>query len=173
MKINTLLPFFISFMLAFACFGAASFSMTDFQKKVYPRKSFLSIEKRTTYFRCTKKFCKKVGSVGMAANGSVIKHTKDKTYILTAAHLIWLNPLSTIRRLMIYRPGAKVKVITNYSAVDFAGNKYVGLKLVSYNKNTDLAIMKLKRTKLAVIAIAKKAPAVGAALYNISTPAGI
>ena len=173
MKINALLTFFISFMLAFTCFGAVSFSMTDFQKKVYPRKSFLSIEKKTTYYRCTKKLCKKVGSVGIAANGSVIKHTKDKTYILTAAHLIWLNPLSTIRRLMIYRPGAKVKVITNYSAVDFHGNLYMGLKLVSYDKDTDLAIMKLKRIKLPVIVIAKKAPEIGAMLYNVSTPAGV
>jgi S1-C subfamily serine protease len=109
----------------------------------------------------------------MAANGSVIKHTKNKTYILTAAHLIWLNPLSTIRKLMIYRPGAKVKIVTSYSAVDFVGNLYMGLKLVSYNKNTDLAIMKLKRIKLSIIEIAKKAPKVGDMLYNVSTPAGM
>ena len=173
MKINALLTFFISFMLAFTCFGAVSFSMTDFQKKVYPRKSFLSIEKRTTYFRCTKTFCKRVGSMGMAANGSVIKHSKNKTYILTAAHLVWLEPLSPMRRLMIYRPGAKVKVVIRYSAVDFSGNKYVGLKVVSYDKNTDLAILKLKRIKLPVIPIAKKAPNVGSALYNVSTPSGM
>ena len=109
----------------------------------------------------------------MTASGSIIKNTKKRSYILTAGHLVWISPLSFSRRLFIYRPGAKVKTVTNYVATDFWGNKYENLKMVSYDKDSDLAILRMKKVKIKAIPIAKNAPKIGDPLYNISAPAGM
>jgi len=169
MKTSAFLIIFLSFFLGF---GAIGFTMTDFQKKVYPRKSFMYITKRVTYFRCTKIYCGVEATRSMAASSSVVRHTKNKTYLLTAAHLIWMSPLGLFQRMRIYRPGAKIKKSISYTAVDFWGKKHYGLRVVRQNKKTDLALMSLKRTKHPVISIAKKAPDVGNTLYAVSAPHG-
>jgi len=141
-------------------------------KKVFPRKSFVFMKKKTTFFQCAKNQCKIVYRGKMTGSASVIHHEKNRTYLMTAAHMIWMLPIHPVRKLLLEVKG-KLKHVSTYTFTDFYGKKYGLKEVIKSDKKTDLAIVSIKRTAIPAIPLSHQAPKVKERLFNVAAPAGI
>ena len=173
-KITLFTLFFLSsgFILATngGCISAA-LSVVNV-KKVFPRKSFVFMKKKTTFFQCTKNQCKIVYRGKMTGSASVIHHNKNRTYLMTAAHMIWMLPIHPVHKMVLEMKG-KLKHVSTYTFTDFYGKKYGLKKVIKSDKKTDLAIVSIKRTNILAIPLAYSAPKVKERLFNVAAPAGV
>ena len=173
-KITLFTLFFLSFGFILATNGgciSAALSVVNV-KKVFPRKSFVFMKKKTTFFQCTKNQCKIVYRGKMTGSASVIHHNKNRTYLMTAAHMIWMLPIHPIRKLLLEAKG-KLKHVSTYTFTDFHGKKYGLKEVIKSDKKTDLAIVTIKKTNIPALPLAYKAPKVKDRLFNVAAPAGI
>jgi len=140
--------------------------------KVFPRKSFLFVEKKTTFFLCTTNQCKMVFSGKMTGSASVIYHNETRTFVLTAAHMVWMKPISFFRKIKFETQG-KLKSVDSWTLIDINGKKYKGIKVVKSNKESDLAILSIKKAKIPALEISDQAPRIADKLYNVGAPTGM
>jgi S1-C subfamily serine protease len=168
----TLLSISLGFVLitTSACIST-SYSVVNV-KKVFPRKSFVFVKKTTTFFQCKKNQCKIVFRGTMTGSASVIHHDRNRTYLMTAAHMIWMLPIHPVYKMMLERKG-KLKSVSTYTFVDFHGKKYGLKKIIKSDKRTDLAIVSIKKTNIPAIPLAHSAPKVKERLFNVAAPAGV
>lgn len=138
---------------------------------VYKQKAFLQFILTSTVNICKSKQCQKKAMVSYGSS-AIFKHTKNFTYLITAAHNlrgIMINP----RFLMILKAsGATVKITKAMKVRDWFGRDYKVLKVVRLNPISDLAVLKIARVKLPHYEIADRQPEKGERLYNISAPRG-
>ena len=168
----TLLTISLGFVLATtsACIST-SYSIVNV-KKVFPRKSFVFVKKTTTFFQCTKKRCKIVYRGKMTGSASVIHHKEKRTYLMTAAHMIWMLPIHPVYKMLLEQKGP-VKHVSTYTFTDFYGKKYGLKEIIKSDKKTDLAIVSIKRANIAAIPLAYSAPKIKERIFNIAAPAGV
>ena len=139
--------------------------------KVFPRKSFLFVEKKTTFFQCAKLQCKIVFEGKMTGSASVIFHNKKKTFVLTAAHMVWMQAIHPIHKMMLERKG-KLKSVDSWTLTDINDKKYKGIKVIKSNKDNDLAILSISRNNVPELTVSSEPPKIGDKLYNVGAPAG-
>jgi len=152
-------------------FSCVSFTPHLNVSKVFPRKSFLFVEKKTTFFRCAVNQCKLVHEGKMTGSASVIFHNKKRTFVLTAAHLVWMQTIHPIRKMMLERKG-KLKAVDSWTLTDISGKKYKGIKVIKSTKNNDLAILSIPRNNVPALTVSTEPPKIGDKLYNVGAPAG-
>ena len=164
----------ISLGLTLATTGACiprGYNLVD-TKKVFPRESFIFVKKKTVFYRCTKNQCKTVYTGGMSGSASIIHHRGDKTFLMTAAHLIWMLPIHPIHKMILEKKG-KLKTHSTYTFTDINGKKYKLKKVVKSDKASDLAIVAMEKSTLPALPLSRKAPKVKDRLFNIAAPAGV
>ena len=152
-------------------FSCVSFTPHLNISKVFPRKSFLFVEKKTTFFQCAKLQCKIVFEGKMTGSASVIFHNKKKTFVLTAAHMVWMQAIHPIHKMMLERKG-KLKSVDSWTLTDISGKKYKGIKVIKSDKSNDLAILSINRNNIPELAVSSEGPKIGDKLYNVGAPAG-
>ena len=129
--------------------------------------TFLKIEKITEISVCNPrnlKHCitKKYGST---ASSFLIKHKKDKSYVITSAH-VCVNDYGRL----IYLPKFKAKV--QFYGLDLNLKKY-DYKIEKVDFENDLCLVSTKRMKKKPYKIARKNPKLGEHVYNIAAPRDI
>jgi len=141
-------------------------------KKVFPRQSFIFVKKKTVFYRCTKNLCKTVYTGRMSGSASIIHHSGDKTFLMTAAHLIWMLPIHPIYKMLLEKKG-KLKTHSTYTFTDINGKNYKLKKIVKSDKTSDLAIVAMEKSTLPPLPLSRKAPQIKDRLFNIAAPAGV
>jgi len=143
-------------------------------KKVFPRQSFIFVEKKTVFFRCSdkKSICIPLHTGKMTGSASIIHHRGDKTFLMTAAHLIWMLPIHPMLKMLLEKKG-KLKWHSTYTFTDINGKKHKLKKIIKSDKKTDLAIVAMERSSLPALPLSRKAPEVKDRLFNIAAPAGV
>ena len=173
-KITLFTLLFLSFGFILAtnggCISAALNAISA--KKVFPRESFVFVHKKTTFFQCAENQCKIVFKGRMTGSASAIHHKGKNTYLMTAAHMIWMQPISLFRKFMLERKG-KLKAVSSYTFTDFKGKKYKLKKVIKSDKKTDLAIVAIARANIPTLPLSHQAPEVKDKLFNIAAPHGV
>jgi S1-C subfamily serine protease len=141
-------------------------------QKVFPRQSFLFVEKDTIFFQCGKLQCKRVHKGGMTGSASVIYHNKKRSFILTAAHLVYMKPIDFFKKMKLEEDG-ELKTVDIWTLTDVKGKKYKNIKVLSWDRKTDIAILSIKRINLPALHIAAVPPKIGDKLYNVGAPHGL
>ena len=141
-------------------------------RKVFPRKSFLFVRKTSTFFQCAKIQCKIVHKGTMTGSASVIHHRGNKTFLLTAAHMIWMEPINFMQRMLLEANGP-LKIVSSYVFTDIRGKKFKLQKIIKSDKATDLAVVQIARTDIPALLLSEHAPRVKDKLYNIAAPTGM
>ena len=136
-------------------------------KYVFFKGAFLKIEKKVTVTACNprdKKQCLTQEYMSTASS-FLIKHKKDKSYLLTAAHVC-------------HTDYGKLAFLPNFQAKEeFYGldlnMKRVEYKIHSMDIKSDLCIVSTKRLDVRPYKIADTYPELGSVVYNIAAPLGI
>ena len=142
-------------------------------QKVFPRKSFLFVEKNTTFFQCGKLQCKKVFKGGMTGSASVIYHNKKRSFVLTAAHLVYMEPIHPLHKLSLEAEGGELKSVNSWTLTDINGKKYKNIKVLSWSDKTDIAILSIAKINIPALDVAPAPPEIGDKLYNVGAPHGL
>ena len=136
-------------------------------KNVFFQGTFLKIEKKILISAChpvniNKCITKRYES---SASSFLIKNKKDKSYLITAAHVCVtsMGKLSTL---------PKFSYSEQFYGIDQAGRifKY---KVVAVNNMYDLCLISTKRMNTKAYRIASLIPDRGEKIYNIAAPVGI
>ena len=129
--------------------------------------TFLKIEKITEISVCNPQniehcITKKYGST---ASSFLIEHKKNKSYLITSAH-VCVNDYGRL----IYLPKFKAKV--KFYGLDLNLKKY-DYKIEKVDFENDLCLVSTKRMKKKPYKIARKNPKLGEYVYNIAAPRDI
>tara|TARA_Y100001973_G_C5208914_1_gene343849 strand:- start:13058 stop:13705 length:648 start_codon:yes stop_codon:yes gene_type:complete len=108
----------------------------------------------------------------MTGSASVIYHSNKSSYILTAAHMIWMEPISNFKRIMLESQG-KLKIVSTYTFQDITGRKYKLKKIIKSDKKSDLAIVSIDKVNIPMLHISSTEPKLGEKLYNVAAPTGL
>ena len=108
----------------------------------------------------------------MTGSASIIHHRGDKTFLMTAAHLIWMLPIHPMLKMLLEKKG-KLKWHSTYTFTDINGKKHKLKKIIKSDKKTDLAIVAMERSSLPALPLSRKAPEVKDRLFNVAAPAGV
>lgn len=99
-------------------------------------------------------------------SGSVIRITKNTTFILTAAHIVYEDKIIRNKYGKLEKKTYKSKRII----VETKNKKYKAV-IIKVDKNLDIAIIKIfKNLKVKPVKIAKKEPEIGDIVWVISNP---
>jgi S1-C subfamily serine protease len=124
--------------------------------------------------------CLKMDPKKFSASGSVIKHVKDKSYILTAAHFCNINRAQVIEMAVDpavigahFKNIKDVKIHVLIEILDGTGTTRVG-EVVQSNDLLDVCVLKTDRIKdVLPLKLASAPPTYGDTLWNLSSPLGI
>tara|TARA_Y100000034_G_scaffold127869_1_gene181445 strand:- start:255 stop:953 length:699 start_codon:yes stop_codon:yes gene_type:complete len=153
---------FISLLLLTSCVTSSIHNKYAFFKG-----TFLKIEKKVTVTACNprnKKQCLTQKYMSTASS-FLIKHKKDKSYLMTAAHVC-----HTDYGKLVFLPKFQVK--EEFYGLDF-DMKRVEYKIYSMDLKSDLCIVTTKRLDAKPYKIAGSYPDLGSIVYNIAAPMGI
>ena len=165
-NISSIFAFFIIF------FGSGA-TEAKYNEKIYPRESFVFIKKIDVFFSCKENYCRIVGKSLITGSGSIVGHSKKYSYILTADHVVRSMAIPFHHHLRIRsekKKGNKIKTMSRILVFSFDGKSRLLEKIVSYNKEHDLALLKVKKIKFKALKMAREEPKVGDKLYNIAAP---
>ena len=167
MKKTGLILFFLFTIIA----GAMANS--GYNEKIYPRESFVFIKKIDVFFSCKKNYCRVVGKSLVTGSGSLVGHSEKYSYVLTAAHVIKTVSIPFHHHLRIRnekRKGNEIKTMSRILLFDFGGKSHLLKQVVSYDKEHDLALLKIRKIKFKALKVAEREPKIGNKLYNIAAP---
>ena len=108
-------------------------------------------------------------SVVSTGSGSVVAHENGKTYILTAAHVCWVEPYETVSRggmLLEIKQTSEISLIHNSGDVISAEVFYV-------DEERDVCLMSTQGTWGSALPVAGNDPVRGQKYYNMAAPYGI
>ena len=153
---------FISLLLLTSCVNSSTHN-----KHVFFKGTFLKIEKKITVTACNPRneeqcLTQKYMST---ASSFLIKHEKDKSYLITAAHVC-----HTDYGKMVFLPNFQVK--EEFYGLDF-DMKRVEYKVYSIDLKSDLCLVVTKRLDAKPYRIASSYPGLGSVVYNLASPLGI
>lgn len=136
-------------------------------KHAFFKGTFLKIEKKVTITACnprdhTQCVTKEYNS---SASSFLIKNKKNKSYLLTAAHVC-----KTDYGSLAYLPKFQVK--EEFYGLDFKMQKFE-YKVHTVNEKSDLCVVTADRIDSKPYKIAKSYPNLGDVVYNIAAPLGI
>ena len=136
-------------------------------KHAFFKGTFLKIEKRVIITACNPKNDKQciTKEYNSSASSFLIKNKKDKSYLLTAAHVC-----KTDYGSLIFLPKFQVK--EEFYGLNFKMQKFK-YKVHSIDQKNDLCIVTSDRIDAKPYKIAKSYPALGDVVYNIAAPLGI
>ncbi len=152
--------------LIFLSLNSCSLPATH-SKSVFFKGTFLKIEKNVKIKVCNPKnpsYCL-TRVFQSSASSFLIGHEKDKSYIMTSAHVC----ITDYGRLVLL-PGFEAKE-TFYGLTEKMNKHFY--KIEAVDKNSDLCVVSTKRFKGKPYKIAKKNPKRGEKIYNISAPLGV
>ena len=104
-----------------------------------------------------------------SGSGSIIKVDKNKTYILTAAHVIYGEKIVRNDKDKLERQGKLSRNIT----ITSNGKKYKALT-VKIDRDLDLAVLKIyKKLNVKPVKISKEEPKLGDVVWTVGNPGGL
>ncbi len=123
--------------------------------------------------------CLKMDPKRFSASGSVIKHIKEKSYVLTAAHFCNINRAQVIEAAVNpalieahFKDIEDINVHVLIEILDGNGITRIG-KIVESNALLDICILKTDRIDTKALQLASAPPSYGDTLWNLSSPLGI
>ena len=113
-------------------------------------------------------------SFSTVGSGSIIKHKKNATFILTAAHvcnIVYSQQISSI--FPFYRPGTHELIFSRINMVyDVNGKPHIAMPLI-WNPEFDVCIMVTERIEQPEINFSFQPPLYGQKVYYLGFPRGI
>jgi len=136
-------------------------------KSVFFKGTFLKIEKKVIITICNPRDDKQciTREYNSSASSFLIKNKKDKSYLITAAHVC-----KTDYGKLIFLPKFEVK--EEFYGLDFNMKKFK-YQILSVDEKADLCIVTTSRIDDKPYKIAKAYPKLGDVVYNIAAPLGI
>tara|TARA_R110002110_G_scaffold144466_1_gene333659 strand:- start:2196 stop:2897 length:702 start_codon:yes stop_codon:yes gene_type:complete len=136
-------------------------------KNVFFKGTFLKIEKKITLTACNPHDIKKcfTRTYESSASSFLIKHHRDKSYFITAAHVCLTN-VGKLARLPKFQKREEIY------GVNIEGKKYT-YRVVSTNTLYDLCLLSTARMNTKAYSLASKMPQRGEKIYNIAAPVGV
>lgn len=129
-----------------------------------PRKSFVQIENRLDFTRCTLGVGCKRGKTKADGSGFIVKQSKKGTVIMTASHVCKVTP----------PPHLNVKILKSDLYVKDLKKKNYKVKIIAMNRKNDMCLLlSKKRINYPSVKLAKKAPVEKDRIVNIAAPGGI
>ena len=123
--------------------------------------------------------CLKLDPLRYRASGSVIKHIKEHSYILTVAHFCNINRNQVIEAATdsvmaesFFKDIKNIKVDILIEILDGTGLTRIG-KIISSNDLLDVCVLETDRIDVKAIKLATVKPVYGETLWNLSSPLGI
>ena len=156
----------IIFILIFLSLTSSS-AITILEKPVFFHGTFLKIEKSVKITVCSPKnhnFCI-IKEYESSASSFLIEHKKDKSYIMTSAHVCMTDYGN-----LVHLPGFRADE-TFYGLTEKMEKHLYFIETV--DKESDLCIVSTKRFKGKPFKIARKNPKRGEKIYNIAAPLGV
>jgi len=123
--------------------------------------------------------CLKMDPKQFSASGSVIKHIKEYSYILTAAHFCNINRAQVIEAAvdpaLIEAHFTDIKDVNVHVLIEILdGNGITRIgKVVESNELLDVCILKTNKIDTNALQLSSAPPTYGDTLWNLSSPLGI
>tara|TARA_Y100001963_G_scaffold102022_1_gene140397 strand:+ start:5469 stop:6269 length:801 start_codon:yes stop_codon:yes gene_type:complete len=141
----------------------------EYERAMLPYNSFTKIETSINVHLCLEiegeKECRSTTGKG-SGSGTIIKHWKDKSYILSAAHVC---DNSDQREFWEQRGGS---VTISSIAIDFRGSRHQIEGVVIIDKATDLCVLQVDGIIGEEAHIGRIAPKIGDKVFNVAAPQG-
>ena len=123
--------------------------------------------------------CLKLEPRKYSASGSVIKHIKESSYVLTAAHFCDIDRDKVIKDVVnptlvasLFINVKEVKVNVLIEVLDGTGFTRIG-KVINTNPLLDMCILETDRINVQAIKLASAPPKIGDTIWNLASPLGI
>tara|TARA_Y100000296_G_C5130768_1_gene235421 strand:- start:274 stop:1122 length:849 start_codon:yes stop_codon:yes gene_type:complete len=123
--------------------------------------------------------CLKLDPLRYRASGSVIKHIKEHSYILTVAHFCNINrdkiieaATDSVINESFFKSVRNVRVDILIEILDGTGFTRIG-KIISTNNLLDICVLETDRINVKAIKLGAVEPVYGETLWNLSSPLGI
>ena len=136
-------------------------------QKVFPRDSFLKIEKKLIVYSCAEDGTCNRSVFGSSASGAVVRNVPNGSYVLTAEHVCDKSYIVEFAQ----RLGAS-KYGLDFKVIDIEGVKY-DIDIVAMDAKNDICVLWVEDLERPAIPLAPKAPAPGERLYNVAAPLGV
>lgn len=137
------------------------------QQKIFPRDSFLKIEKKLVVYSCSEDEGCSRSVFESSASGSVVRNTIDGSYVLTAEHVC---DESYIIRFVQEINASKYEI--DFKVIDIDGERY-DIEIIAMSAINDICILWVEDLDKPAIPIAPKEPQPGDKLYNVAASLGI
>jgi len=123
--------------------------------------------------------CLKLDPMYFRASGSVIKHIKENSYVLTVAHFCDINrekvieaAIDPIAMRSIFKNVKDINVKINIKVLDGTGATKRA-KIIDSNSLLDVCILETDRIDTKVLKLAATPPTYGDTMWNLASPLGI
>ena len=161
------------FLLILLLFTSASCGFAN-SSTIYQPKSFVQVHSMLTVKICTenkkeKKSVCRQQTFGSLASGSVIRHIRNKTFILTAGHVCDMKmPLKLEQKYSL--------ISLNLRIVGHDGiyrDAEIHKIAEDYKNGKDLCLLKIERVEFPNLKLSSGAPEMGEKVYSMSAPIGV
>ena len=123
--------------------------------------------------------CLKLNPMQFRASGSVIKHIKEKSYVLTVAHFCNINREKVIEAAIdpvamrsVFKNVKDINVRIIVEVLDGTGTTKRA-KIVDSNDLLDVCILETERIDTKAMKLASAPPSYGDTMWNLASPLGI